>query len=41
MSYQELMEIKERMRPDSETEEDKRKKKKKEYLDWWFSDKQR
>ena len=37
LSYQELMELKDRLRPDFESEEDKRKKKRKEYLDWWFS----
>jgi len=31
------MELKDRLRPDFESEEDKRKKKRKEYLDWWFS----
>lgn len=41
VSYQELMELKDRLRPDSETDEDKRRKKRKEYLDWWFSDKER
>jgi len=35
------MELKDKLRPDSETEEDKRRKKRKEYLDWWFSGKER
>ena len=41
VSYQELMELKDKLQPDVETELDKRKKKRKEYLDWWFSDKER
>ena len=41
LSNQELMELKDRLRPDFENEQDKRKKKKKEYLDWWFSDRGR
>ena len=36
LTSQELMELKDKFRPES-TDEDERKKKRKEYLDWWFS----
>ena len=41
VSYQELMELKDRLKPNFENEQDKRRKKRKDYLDWWFSDKGR
>lgn len=37
LSYQELMELKDKLQPDIENEDDKRRKRRKEYLDWWFS----
>ncbi len=37
LSYQELMELKDKYQPDTESEDDRRKKRRKEYLDWWFS----
>jgi len=39
LTYQELMELRDRNRetPESGTEEEKRRKRRKEYLDWWFA----
>lgn len=36
LSFQEIVELRDKNRPDA-TEEDERKKKRKEYLSWWFS----
>lgn len=40
LSSQEIIELREEIRPEFETEEEKRKKKRKEYLKWWFSKKE-
>lgn len=39
LSYQELVELREKMRSDL-NEEDEHKKKRNEYLKWWFSKKE-
>jgi len=39
ITSQELMELKDKMRPDKHSDEDERRKKRKEYLDWWLSKK--
>ncbi len=41
LSYQEIMELKEKLRPNFENKDEQRKKKRKDYLDWWFSRKRR
>ncbi len=41
LTYQELIEMKEKLRHSPGTDEtEKRKKRRKEYLDWWFSKKE-
>lgn len=40
VTYEELRELRDRIRERPESDEDKRKKRRKEYLDWWFSKKQ-
>lgn len=40
LTSQELMELRDKLRPDKYSDEDERKKKRKEYLDWWFSRKE-
>ena len=41
LTYQELIEMKEKLRHSPETDEtEKRKKRRKEYLDWWFAKKE-
>jgi len=39
VTQQELWELKEKNRPDTETEEDVQQRRKKEYLKWWLSKK--
>ena len=39
VTQQELMELREKLRPSDETEEEERQKKKKEYLKWYLSKK--
>jgi len=39
VTQQELMELREKLRPSAETEEEERQKKKKEYLKWYLSKK--
>jgi len=39
LTHQELIELRERLRPDFETEEEKKKRLKREYLKWWLSKK--
>ncbi len=39
VTQQELMELREKLRPSVETEEEERQKKKKEYLKWYLSKK--
>jgi tRNA(Ile2) C34 agmatinyltransferase TiaS len=39
VTQQELMELREKLKPKFETEEDKKKEQKKEYLKWWLSKK--
>ncbi len=39
VTQQELMELREKLRPKAETEEEERQKKKKEYLKWYLSKK--
>jgi len=39
LTHQELIELRERLKPTFESEEDKRKKERKEYLKWWLSKK--
>ncbi|MEM3785039.1 MAG: hypothetical protein QW667_04750 [Candidatus Bathyarchaeia archaeon] len=39
VTQQELMELREKLRPTFETEEDEREKRRKEYLKWWLSKK--
>ena len=39
VTQQELMELREKLRPTFETEEEEQKKRKKEYLKWWLSKK--
>jgi len=39
LTHQELIELRERLRPTFESEEDQRKKERKEYLKWWLSKK--
>ena len=40
LSTQELMELKDELRPQTEREEDKKKKKRRDYLSWWLSKKE-
>ena len=39
VTQQELMEMREKLRPNAETEDEERQKKKKEYLKWYLSKK--
>ena len=39
LTYQELMELRDKLSDRNDSEEEKRRKLKKEYLDWWFSKK--
>ena len=39
VTQQELMELRDKLRPSRETEEEERQKKKKEYLKWYLSKK--
>jgi len=39
VTQQELIELKEKLRPPFENEEEEREKRKKEYLKWWLSKK--
>jgi len=39
VTHQELMELREKLRPRMETAEDEKEKRKKEYLKWWLSKK--
>ena len=40
VTYEELMEIRDRIKEIPESDEEKRKKRRKDYLDWWFSKKE-
>ena len=40
VTQQELMELREKLRPNMESKEDERERKKKEYLKWYLSKKQ-
>lgn len=37
LTSQEIMELRDKLRPNNVDENDRRKKRRKEYLDWWFS----
>lgn len=37
LSSQELMELRDRLRPERDAEDNERQKRRKDYLDWWFS----
>ncbi len=37
LSSQELMELRDRLRPERDAEDSERQKRRKDYLDWWFS----
>lgn len=37
LTYQQLMEMREKLRPQVESEEERHQKKRKDYLEWWFS----
>ena len=37
LTSQELMELRDKLRPEKYSGEDERKKKREDYLDWWFS----
>jgi tRNA(Ile2) C34 agmatinyltransferase TiaS len=39
LTHQELMELRQQLRPKFETEEDQRQKERKEYLKWWLGKK--
>jgi len=39
VTQQELMELRDKLRPTLDTEEDEQQKRKKEYLKWWLSKK--
>lgn len=39
VTQQELMELREKLRPSFETDEDEKQKRKKEYLKWWLTKK--
>jgi DNA-directed RNA polymerase subunit M/transcription elongation factor TFIIS len=39
VTQQELWELREKLRPKTETDEDERQKQRKEYLKWWLSKK--
>jgi len=41
VSHQELIEMRDQMRPSQETEEEQRQKQRKEYLKWWLSSKKK
>jgi hypothetical protein len=41
LTHQELIEMREQLRPSKETEEEQRQKQRKEYLKWWLSDKKK
>ena len=40
VTYEELMEIRDRVKEMPESDEEKRKKRRKDYLDWWFKKKE-
>lgn len=39
LTSQEIMEMREKLRPEVESEEERRKRRHKDYLKWWFSKK--
>lgn len=39
LTFQELIEMKQKLRPSFQSEEDRRKKTRREYLEWWLSKK--
>jgi hypothetical protein len=41
VTHQELLEMREQMRPAEETEEEQKQRQRKEYLKWWLSDKKK
>jgi len=41
VSHQELIEMRDQMRPSAETEEEQRQRQRKEYLKWWLSSKKK
>ncbi|MFW6111011.1 MAG: NADH pyrophosphatase zinc ribbon domain-containing protein [Thermoproteota archaeon] len=40
VNRQELMELRQNLRPNRETGEEQRKRRRKDYLKWWFSEKE-
>jgi len=41
LTHQELIEMREQMRPSEETEQEQKQKQRKEYLKWWLSSKKK
>jgi tRNA(Ile2) C34 agmatinyltransferase TiaS len=41
LTHQELIELREQLRPKEETEEEKRQKERRDYLKWWLSSKKK
>jgi len=41
LTHQELIELRDQLRPSAETEEEKRLKERREYLKWWLSSKKK
>lgn len=41
LSHQELIEMRDQMRPSDETEEEQRQKQRRDYLKWWLSSKKK
>ena len=40
LTSQELLELKDKLKPEQDETDDERKKRRKDYLDWWFSSKE-
>ena len=41
LTHQELMELRQKLRPSFESEEERRRKERKEYLKWWLTSKKK
>jgi len=41
LTHQELIELREQLRPSTETEEEQKQKQRREYLKWWLSNKKK
>jgi len=41
LTHQELIELREQLRPATETEEEQKQKQRREYLKWWLSNKKK